>query len=412
MRNRRSYAGIYAAIILLTVICAAVPARADVQYTIPQTVDAVLATNLACTGAAQTFVTGGSIAAFKNLGQTQHYATAISSGTATSFQFEIDGIDSSGNVQRISDTGLIAITGATTIAASGRFSKIQVQVTCAPISATFTLTYSGTSATTNVTAGTYLLGQINKSLFNIVSASAGQVISFQSPYGSSAGLLLFKYNVSSVANSTVAIACSSTGAFPTYQTFVFTPVANTTAQSFLVPAAACPIMQVSYASGGAGSTFNLEYLFFPPGTASPTNTTSGTALASGSAPTNNALITEKGGRWSVVSAPAVSTQASASQAAGAAGVRHVADCISISAGAATAPTAAILTINLRDGATGAGSILWSTQITAAATAANHGNVSFCGINRIGTPATAMTLEFSALLTNENESVTLTGYDVN
>ena len=92
-------------------------------------------------------------------------------------------------------------------------------------------------------------------------------------------------------------------------------------------------------------------------------------------------------------------------------MRHVCDCVSIAAGAAAAPTATVLTINLRDGATGAGTVIWSTEITAGATAANHGNVNLCGLNLIGSAATAMTLEFSALLTNEYEAVTLTGYDV-
>ncbi|HLJ26552.1 MAG TPA: hypothetical protein VKY85_07565 [Candidatus Angelobacter sp.] len=121
---------------------------------------------------------------------------------------------------------------------------------------------------------------------------------------------------------------------------------------------------------------------------------------------------EKGSRWpGVVSSPAAGSQATASKAAGGAGVRHVADCVSVSAGASTAPTATVLTINLRDGATGAGTVLWSTQIAAANTAAQHGSVHLCGLNQIGTANTAMTLEFAASLANESESVTLIGYDV-
>jgi hypothetical protein len=70
-----------------------------------------------------------------------------------------------------------------------------------------------------------------------------------------------------------------------------------------------------------------------------------------------------------------------------------------------------LTINLRDGASGAGTVLWTTNITAAATATNHGNLNFCDLNIPGSAATAMTLEFAAGLANESESVTLSGYDV-
>src|SRR5213594_278029 len=81
---------------------------------------------------------------------------------------------------------------------------------------------------------------------------------------------------------------------------------------------------------------------------------------------NGSSLQEKGPRWSVVHTPAVSVQATASKTAGAAGVRHVADCVTASAGAAAAPTATNLTVNLRDGASGAGTIIWTTNITAAA----------------------------------------------
>lgn len=119
----------------------------------------------------------------------------------------------------------------------------------------------------------------------------------------------------------------------------------------------------------------------------------------------------KGGRWSVLSTPAAGSQATASKSAGAAGVRHVADCVSISGGAVAAPVATALQINLRDGATGAGTVLWSITVVAPAAAGNTiPAMSVCGLNLVGTAATAMTLEFSSLLANLSESVTLTGYD--
>ncbi len=124
-----------------------------------------------------------------------------------------------------------------------------------------------------------------------------------------------------------------------------------------------------------------------------------------------------GSTFNIVSVPAAGSQASASYAAGLAaavgvpGVRHVANCVTASAGAATAPTATILTVNLRDGATGTGTILWSTTIVAAATAAQHGSVSVCGLHLMGSQGTAMTLEFSAALASEQESVALSGFDV-
>lgn len=124
-----------------------------------------------------------------------------------------------------------------------------------------------------------------------------------------------------------------------------------------------------------------------------------------------AVLENKGSRWSKVSTPAVSTQASASIAAEAS-VRHVADCVSFSAGSTTAPALTKLNLNLRDGATGAGTIIKSwTIVIPAATGQNAGPYSFCGLNLAGTTNTAMTAEFSALVTNLFEDVTLTGFNL-
>lgn len=132
-----------------------------------------------------------------------------------------------------------------------------------------------------------------------------------------------------------------------------------------------------------------------------------------SALSSGALLQEKGARWSVVSTPAAGTQASASKAAGAAGVSHVVDCIGFSASDVVVPVLTALTVDLRDGASGAGTIIW--QYSFAATAV-LGEIlpphSICGLNIKGTAATAMTIEFSAALANLSENVNLTGYDVN
>lgn len=125
------------------------------------------------------------------------------------------------------------------------------------------------------------------------------------------------------------------------------------------------------------------------------------------------IVAEKGTRWtpSLFSAPAVSVQATVSKAA-ATGVRHVADCVSFSGASTTAPAATQLNVNLRDGASGAGTIIWTqTVVVLAATGQNVVPFSVCGLNLIGTPNTAMTLEFSALLTNLFEAVSLSGYDI-
>lgn len=124
-----------------------------------------------------------------------------------------------------------------------------------------------------------------------------------------------------------------------------------------------------------------------------------------------AALTEKSARWSVIHNPAASSQATASIAAEAA-VRHVADCVSFSAGSTTAPALTALTIVLRDGATGAGTIVWTHQVViSAATGQNVVPYGLCGLSLTGTTNTAMTLEFSALLTNLIESVSVSGYNV-
>lgn len=124
-------------------------------------------------------------------------------------------------------------------------------------------------------------------------------------------------------------------------------------------------------------------------------------------------IVELGPRWTVVSTPAVSVRASASIAAEA-GVRHIADTVCFSAVTnTTAPAATRLTVNLRDGASGAGTIIasWTVQIPATVSAQAVAPQCFSGLNLTGTTNTAMTLEFSALLTNLFQDVMLTGWHV-
>jgi hypothetical protein len=123
-------------------------------------------------------------------------------------------------------------------------------------------------------------------------------------------------------------------------------------------------------------------------------------------------ITEYSSRFTVVSSPAVSTQASASIAA-AGSVNHVLTHVCFSAVSSTAPALTLVDVVVRDGASGAGTII--AQFKVAITAATGQNVTpFCSpdLNLVGTTNTAMTAEFSALVTNVFESVTLTGYNIN
>jgi hypothetical protein len=113
--------------------------------------------------------------------------------------------------------------------------------------------------------------------------------------------------------------------------------------------------------------------------------------------------------FAVFSNPAAGSQATIAAAAGGAGVKNIATLVCFSAAATTAPVLTALTVNLRDGATGAGTVKWTMQL---AIPASTGILAapFCSpVNVIGTANTAMTLEFSASLANLIESVSLQGY---
>jgi len=113
------------------------------------------------------------------------------------------------------------------------------------------------------------------------------------------------------------------------------------------------------------------------------------------------------GQFNLVHTPAAAAQATISQAAGAAGVRNVCSGIAFSLqtiGTIQPP----IQVNLRDGASGAGAILWSMTIGAAVSSLFAFAVS--GLNIQGSPATAMTLEISAApAAAASASVSLQGY---
>lgn len=110
----------------------------------------------------------------------------------------------------------------------------------------------------------------------------------------------------------------------------------------------------------------------------------------------------------LVHAPAAATQATISQAAGAAGVRNV--CTQISASLCTVGTAQAAAVHLvlRDGATGAGTILWEKTFSFGTTTMI--SIDITGLHIVGSAATAMTLEFDAAgVAASFESVALGGY---
>jgi hypothetical protein len=119
------------------------------------------------------------------------------------------------------------------------------------------------------------------------------------------------------------------------------------------------------------------------------------------------IATEPGYK-SVVNTPAAATAAVATVAALATG-KHV--CKGIHASIACAGTAQTpLRVVLRDGATGAGTILWSKKVSAPINSCVEIDVTGCSF--VGSVNTAMTLEFSAAgVAASEQDATLVYFDL-
>lgn len=128
---------------------------------------------------------------------------------------------------------------------------------------------------------------------------------------------------------------------------------------------------------------------------------------------NGADVVVPPGQWSELHTPAVNVQATKSHAAGTAGVCHVCQWLTVAlANDGTGSAQTVVQFNLRDGATGAGTILWSVSLALPATAGDSRVVHVNGLNLMGTAATAMTLECSAqTATHTAASVAFGGYSI-
>src|SRR5260370_12187291 len=107
----------------------------------------------------------------------------------------------------------------------------------------------------------------------------------------------------------------------------------------------------------------------------------------------NAAPPGNGTNWSKSHTPAAATQATVTQAAGAAGVKNIVRSIAFSL-AVGAAAQTIIQVNLRDGTTGAGTILWRLSLLKASNEP-MAIFSLSGLYIEGSTATAMTIEFSA-----------------
>ena len=100
------------------------------------------------------------------------------------------------------------------------------------------------------------------------------------------------------------------------------------------------------------------------------------------------------GEWTIDAAPAGNIQGTVTKAAGGAGVRHVLKSLFfvLYNNAAVSATPGIY---VRDGASGAGTIIYVGALAIPAVSGSMAKVALAGLNIVGSPNTAMTLEFSA-----------------
>lgn len=109
-------------------------------------------------------------------------------------------------------------------------------------------------------------------------------------------------------------------------------------------------------------------------------------------------------QWTLVHAPAVNVIASATRAAGAAGVRNVLQSLSAKVSIFAALTAPLYVV-VRDGASGVGAILYEEML-------DGDRIGLSGLTIVGTAATAMTVEFTtAAGANNFECLSAGGYSV-
>lgn len=120
-------------------------------------------------------------------------------------------------------------------------------------------------------------------------------------------------------------------------------------------------------------------------------------------------IATRPGQWAFNHQPAAGTRATVTRGAGGAGVRNVCTGFGFTLNAVAAITVPVV-VNLRDGATGVGTILWTGRYTAPVGTTVALDLS--GLNIVGSPNTAMTFEFAAApAAGDFQCVNIQGYRV-
>jgi hypothetical protein len=237
-----------------------------IGFTSPQTATQQLgAASQACNGNPQDFDV-------QNLGQTEHYLIVVSDGHATHMRVNMFGINQNGARVFIGDQLEMANLTDGALYASGYFPKVTVEVQCTPATSIYTLTYSGVWATPPPGppgGGNFQQTQIDKEIFNGMDGSASITYSINvTPFGSSAGALIFRWIANPVSTANVDARCASgPGTGTTWAVNVIplgTALTNaTTQQTLVVPTWPCPLLTIDYNPGGTatGSTIYLAWLF-------------------------------------------------------------------------------------------------------------------------------------------------------
>ena len=241
------------------------PGRAQfLGYVSPQTVQSTLAAaGTTCNGGFQSYLV-------PNLGQTQHTAT-VTIATAAPGQLiaYFAALDLSSNLTVISDTMEGSVNGSgfgsTALIASGYYPRLYVYINCSS-GTTYTLSYSGASATVPVLAGNFLSTAIDKLIWNGASAGSNSPANstYTPPFATSLGVVSFAYATTGPSGSAVAISCTDIN--NTIRAWNFSLATAPGVQLFYIPSYPCVNYSLSYTSGGAsGATYSVHYLFYPPG---------------------------------------------------------------------------------------------------------------------------------------------------
>lgn len=121
-------------------------------------------------------------------------------------------------------------------------------------------------------------------------------------------------------------------------------------------------------------------------------------------------LIQGGSNWSMHSNPAAATAASVTRPAGNNGMRNVLDTLAATLATGATAQATAIGVVVRDGAAGVGTILWQKQVILNTNAVWDISLNLTGLGILGSPNTAMTVEFNAApVAGAFSSVAATGH---